>query len=80
MQVLAPVYGLASAADEARALEPIRVPLREGPFQFDEGQMEVYRQKGETETFRLIGWDDFTAESVTLPIDKIVADIVRDGF
>jgi 8-oxo-dGTP diphosphatase len=75
-----PDHQILSIYYEARALEPIRVPLREGPFQFDEGQMEVYRQRGETETFRLVGWEDFSAESVTLPIDKIVADIVRQGL
>lgn len=75
-----PDHQILSIYYEARALEPIRVPLREGPFQFDEGQMEVYRQRGETETFRLVGWEDFSAESVTLPIDKIVAEIVREGF
>lgn len=72
-----PDHQILSIYYEARALEPIGVPLRESPFQFDEGQMEVYRERGETETFRLIGWDDFTAESVTLPIDKIVADMVK---
>lgn len=75
-----PDHQILSIYYEASALEPIRVPLREAPFMFDEGQMEVYRQRGETETFRLVGWDDFSSDSVTLPIDKIVADIVRQGF
>lgn len=60
-----------------RALEPITVPLREKTFDFDEAQLEVYRQKGETETFRFIDWQHFSAHAVTLPIDKIVADLVK---
>jgi hypothetical protein len=39
----------------------------------------VYKEKGETETFRFIDWDLFSEESVTLPIDKIVAKMVKGG-
>lgn len=55
------------------ALEEIKVPLRDKAFDFDEQQMKIYEETKETETFRFIDWDDFSAESVTLPIDKIVA-------
>ncbi|NDC79601.1 MAG: NUDIX domain-containing protein, partial [Chitinophagia bacterium] len=41
-----PDHQILSIYYEARALEPIRVSLREAPFQFDEGQLEVYRQRG----------------------------------
>lgn len=61
----------------ATALEPIRVPLRTKPFDFDEAQMQVYNEKKEIETFRFITWDDFGSDVVTLPIDKIVADMVK---
>ena len=61
----------------ASALEPIRAPLRSRPFQFDEREMEMYQRTGETETFRFINWQDFSGDSVTLPIDKIVADHVK---
>lgn len=54
------------------ALEEIKAPLRDKPFDFDEQQLKVYEAKKETETFRLIDWKDLTAESVTLPIDKII--------
>jgi 8-oxo-dGTP diphosphatase len=63
-----------------KALEPIKAPLRDKPFDFDEREMEVYNQRGETETFRLINWDDFSAEAVTLPIDKVVADLVKQVY
>jgi 8-oxo-dGTP diphosphatase len=60
------------------ALEPIKVQLREKEFDFDNEQLLVYKDKGETETFRFIDWDDFSEEKVTLPVDKIVAKIVKE--
>jgi ADP-ribose pyrophosphatase YjhB (NUDIX family) len=60
------------------AAEPIRFPLRSTPFDFDEQQLKVYQATGETETFRFIDWKDFSAETVTLPIDKIVAGIIKE--
>jgi hypothetical protein len=39
--------------------------------------MEIYHRTGETETFRFISRDEFSVERVTLPIDKVVAGIVR---
>ena len=60
-----------------KALGEIKKPLRSKPFDFDEEQMEVYNQIQQTETIRFIDWDAFSSESVTLPIDKIVADLVK---
>ena len=62
----------------AKALEPISVPLRKTPFDFDEQQLKVYSQIQQTETFRLIDWDFFSDESVSLPIDKIVATMIKE--
>jgi 8-oxo-dGTP diphosphatase len=59
-----------------KALEPIRVPLRTKPFDFDERELRVYAEKKETETFRFIDRAAFSEESVTLPIDKVVAGIL----
>jgi 8-oxo-dGTP diphosphatase len=61
----------------ATPLEKIKVPLRNKPFDFDEEQMKVYETIRETETFRFIDWNDFTSESLTLPIDKIVASLIK---
>ena len=61
----------------AKALEPIKVPLRSKPFEFDDEQMRIYHEKQEIETFRFIPWEDFSEEAVTLPIDKIVAGMVK---
>jgi len=62
------------------ALEEIKVPLRTKEFDFDEKQMEVYNRIRMTETFRFIDWDSFSAERVTLPIDKIVAILLKENF
>ncbi|MES2646592.1 MAG: NUDIX domain-containing protein [Bacteroidota bacterium] len=64
----------------ATALEPIAVPLRTAPFDFDETQLEIYHQKKEIETFRFVEWEHFNSEKLSLPIDKIVADLVKSTF
>lgn len=62
----------------ATALEQIKVPLRNKEFDFDEQQLQLYHQTSQIETFRFVDWEKFSASSVTLPIDKIVADMVKD--
>ncbi|HVZ58038.1 MAG TPA: NUDIX domain-containing protein [Chitinophagaceae bacterium] len=57
--------------------EAIRVPIRTTPFAFDEHQLERYQATREIETFRFIDWETFSSEQVTLPIDKVVADLVK---
>jgi len=64
----------------ANALEELKVPVRKKPFEFDETQMEIYKKTGETETFRWIEWDDFSEITVTLPIDKIVAGMIKESL
>ncbi|HKC36014.1 MAG TPA: NUDIX domain-containing protein [Chitinophagaceae bacterium] len=63
-----------------KALEEIKAPLRNKEFDFDEEQLKVYASTGETETFRFVNWDDFSAERVTLPIDKIVASMMKEKY
>ncbi len=58
-------------------LEPIKAPLRSKPFDFDDTQLKAYESTGEIETFRFIHWNEFSDESVTLPIDKIVANMLK---
>ena len=62
----------------AEALEEITVPLRTKTFDFDEQQLKMYEETGETETFRFINWEDFSDEAVSLPIDKVVAKLIKD--
>src|SRR5436190_22130703 len=64
----------------ATALEPIKVPLREKEFDFDDQQMKVYNEVNQTETFRFVNWNDFSADTVTLPIDKIVATLLKEKY
>ena len=78
MSAFNPEHQIISIYYFATALEEIQVPLREKPFDFDEEQMKVYEEKKETETFRFINWDQFSSESVTLPIDKIVAAFIKE--
>jgi ADP-ribose pyrophosphatase YjhB (NUDIX family) len=61
----------------AEALEAITAPLRSKAFDFDALQLKMYEETGETETFRFIDWEDFSEEIVSLPIDKIVANIIK---
>src|ERR1700712_3324195 len=68
MSAFNPEHQIISIYYFVKALELIRAPLRQKPFDFDEQQMRVYAEKKETETFRFIDWDLFSAESVTLPI------------
>jgi len=78
MSAFNPEHQIISIYYFAQALEPITAPLRQQPFDFDEQQLAVYKEKGETETFRFINWDDFSEESVTLPIDKVVAKMLKE--
>ena len=63
---------------EAIALEPIRVALKSKEFDFDEQQLQVYEKTRQIESFRLVDWEHFSSQQVTLPIDKIVADLVKE--
>jgi 8-oxo-dGTP diphosphatase len=71
-----PAYQILSIYYYAYPLAPIAVPLRSQPFDFDEQQLAIYQTTQQIETFRFIDRADFGPESVTLPIDKVVAGIV----
>jgi ADP-ribose pyrophosphatase YjhB (NUDIX family) len=60
-----------------KALESIQVALKEQPFDFDAQQLKIYAQTKQIETFRFINWEDFSAAQMSLPIDKIVADLIK---
>jgi 8-oxo-dGTP diphosphatase len=80
MSAFNPEHQIISIYYLVKALEKIKVPLRNTAFDFDEQQLKVYAATGTTETFRLIDWDNFSAATVTLPIDKIVAGIIKEKF
>lgn len=60
----------------AHPLAPITVPLRSQPFDFDADQLAMYQQSQQIETFRFINLSEFGPDSLTLPIDKIVAGMI----
>lgn len=80
MSAFNPEHQIISIYYFAEALEAITVPLRDKPFDFDEQQLKVYEATRETETFRFIDWHQFSPDSVTLPIDKIVAGMIKESF
>lgn len=74
-----PAYQILSIYYYAHALAPITVPLRTQPFDFDEQQLAIYQTTQQIETFRFIDRAVFGPDSVTLPIDKVVAGMVGSG-
>lgn len=80
MSAFRPEDQIISIYYSAKQSEELKVPLRNTPFDFDEMQMEMYKQTGETETFRFIDWDIFSGDTVTLPIDKIVANMIKNFY
>jgi 8-oxo-dGTP diphosphatase len=80
MSAFNPEHQIISIYYFAEALEEINCPIRNKPFDFDEKQMAVYKATDETETFRFIDWKDFSDQTVTLPIDKVVARMVKLNY
>jgi ADP-ribose pyrophosphatase YjhB (NUDIX family) len=80
MSAFNPEHQIISIYYFVEALEPIRAPLRDKPFDFDEREMRIYAERKETETFRFVDWDQFSSAAVTLPIDKVVADLVKAKY
>jgi 8-oxo-dGTP diphosphatase len=75
-----PAHQIISIYYYVKALAPITVRLSNAEFDFDEAQLKLYEERKEIETFRLIDWENFSADSVHLPIDKIVAAIVKEKY
>ncbi len=75
-----PAHQIISIYYRVQPLAIITAPIRSTPFQFDETQLKVYEATGETETFRFIDWEQFSEESVSLPIDKVVAKLIKKHF
>lgn len=72
-----PEHQIISVYYYVKALEEITAPLRTKEFDFDERELAIYAKKNEIETFRFIDWDSFSADSVTLPIDKFVVNMLK---
>ncbi|GEO10999.1 NUDIX hydrolase [Segetibacter aerophilus] len=61
----------------AYAAEPIPLATKTALFDFQPHQ--VADPKGESEVFRWIAWKDLKEESVSLPIDKVVVKMLKEG-
>lgn len=75
-----PNHQLISIYYLVQPLEEIKAPIKNKPFDFDEAQMIKHSLTNQVESFRFIKWEDFSAESVTLPIDKIAAKMVKQLY
>jgi len=62
----------------AHANEPINLLTKTTPFDFEPYQ--VADPKGCSEVFRWVEWNDLTEESLTLPIDKVVAKLLKEKY
>jgi ADP-ribose pyrophosphatase YjhB (NUDIX family) len=80
MSAFNPEHQIISIYYFAHAAEAITAPIRIQPFDFDAEQMAVYEEKKEIETFRFVDWNDFSEEQLTLPIDKLVAGLVKANY
>ena len=80
MSAFNPEHQIISIYYFAHAQEAINVPLRIKPFDFDPGQMAIYEERKEIETFRFIDWEEFSDAHLTLPIDKLVANLVKSNY
>ena len=59
-----------------KPLESIKFSLTKKPFDYTKDQLRTYDACKQIETFRFIDMDKFNEESVSLPIDKVVAKIL----
>lgn len=80
MSAFNPDHQIISIYYLVKPLEEIAVRLSTVAFDFDEHQMASYNLHKETESFRFIDWKDFSEESVTLPIDKIVVGMLKEHY
>jgi 8-oxo-dGTP diphosphatase len=78
MSAFNPSHQILSIYYFAKALEPFSVEFKQKPFDFELHQ--IADPNGESEVFRLIEWNDFNEELVSLPIDKIAVRMVKQLF
>src|SRR3569623_2043209 len=59
----------------AHAAEPLNLATKTTPFDFTPEQ--VANPKGQSEVLRWVEWNDLSPEMVSLPIDKIVVEMIK---
>ena len=62
---------------KVKPLEPFKIKLKTIPFDFDETQLKAYKNYPQVESFRFINLKEFEESNMTLPIDKIVANLIK---
>lgn len=62
------------------ALESITTAIKTTAFNYDEAQLNLYQTTQQIESFRFINWDQFSEDAVTLPLDKIAANLVKKKY
>jgi 8-oxo-dGTP diphosphatase len=72
-------YQILSIYYAVKALEELKGRLGNSPFDFDDAQMIQYEETKAIENPRFINWHDFDEDALTLPIDKIVAKMIKKG-
>jgi 8-oxo-dGTP pyrophosphatase MutT (NUDIX family) len=75
-----PDHQILSIYYKVNPLEPIHTTIKTQPFDFDDNQMLLYAQSGGIESFRFVAASEFSGETLTLPIDKLVADLVKEKY
>jgi 8-oxo-dGTP diphosphatase len=75
-----PAHQIISIYYAVRPLEPITVPLKTRPFDFNERELSLYQQHQQIESFRFVHFKEFGPDIMSLPIDKIVADQLAQQF
>lgn len=78
MSAFNPSHQIISIYYHVKPLETLSLNVSAKAFDFNEEQLSIYAEKQQVETFRFIEWAQFSGESVTLPIDKIVASILKE--
>jgi ADP-ribose pyrophosphatase YjhB (NUDIX family) len=60
--------------------DPILLPVKNKPFDFSHNQ--IADPNGESEVFRWIEWSEISANQMSLPIDKVVMNLIKQqaGF
>jgi len=54
---------------------PLILDVKEKPFDFAPNQ--IANPQGESEVFRWISWEDIHPDCMTLPIDRVVMELIR---
>jgi len=73
-----PAHQMMSIYYVVRALEPIKIKLKDTAFDFDDDQLKKHAEIGQTESFRFVPKDFFSPDLLSLPIDKIAAKVFKE--